>query len=293
MKPLLAATAKSMSDIKFPCYCTPKIDGIRCLTMEGQGVSRSLKPIRNEFIQKKLSTLPDGLDGELLLRAGGSFSKISSAVMGSLGEPDFVYAVFDLWNCATVVGGNSRANCYLKRIEILKGLKLPKWVTLLIPKTLHNEKDLLAYETKCLSEGFEGVMIRNDGAYKHGRSTVNEGYLLKWKRFEDGEAHILAFVEQLENQNVKTRDNLGHGQRSSHKENMVPKGTLGALEVKDCKTGVEFKIGTGFDDVMRANVWDNPDRYIDRIVKYKSQPHGEKDKPRFPVFLGFRDKEDM
>ncbi len=285
MKPILAATAKSLKDIKFPCYCTPKIDGIRCLTIGGQGVSRTLKPIRNEFVQKKLSDfLPDGLDGELLLRTEAEFRRVSSAIMATKGEPDFVYAVFDLWN---------HVGKYLDRIDCLKALNLPNWIMPLVPKKIHNEQEFLKYEDKCLADGFEGLIVRNDGRYKFGRSTVNEGLLLKWKRFEDGEASITAFVEQLENQNVKTRDNLGHGVRSSHKGNLVPKGTLGALMVVDLKTGVEFKVGTGFDDALRAEIWNNTEDYADKIVKYKAQPHGKKDKPRFPVFLGFRDPEDM
>jgi len=35
------------------------------------------------------------------------------------------------------------------------------------------------------------------------------------------------------------------------------------------------------------------DNLMGKVVKYKSQPTGVKDKPRFPVFLGFRDKVDM
>jgi DNA ligase-1 len=291
MKPMLAATAKSLKDIEFPCYCTPKIDGIRCLIVDGKAVSRTLKPIRNTFIQEELAGLPDGLDGELILNTEEGFSKVSSGVMREAGKPDFSYCVFDDFEAE----GN-----YLERIDIVGQLsdgcfpmKAGKRILVLHPKIIHNEEELLEHEEWCLSNGFEGVMIRNDGPYKFGRSTVNEGYLLKWKRFVDGEAEILGFIEQNENANEKTVNELGRGQRSTHKENLIPKGTLGALRVRDLVTGVEFKVGTGFDDVLRQEIWNNQGAYAKKIVKYKSQPHGAKDAPRFPVFLGFRDKDDM
>jgi DNA ligase-1 len=63
--------------------------------------------------------------------------------------------------------------------------------------------------------------------------------------------------------------------------------------VKDLKTGVEFDIGTGFTESQRQLLWAQGDNLMGKIVKYKSQPTGVKDKPRFPVFLGFRDKVDM
>jgi DNA ligase-1 len=34
-------------------------------------------------------------------------------------------------------------------------------------------------------------------------------------------------------------------------------------------------------------------KLLGKIVKYKYQEIGVLEKPRFPVFLGFRDKEDM
>lgn len=294
MKPLLAATAKTLKDIQFPCYCTPKIDGIRCLIYNGQAVSRSLKPIRNRHVQDTLKDLSDGFDGELILRKPSTFNEISSAIMSEKGKPDFVYCVFDNWEWGRLT--------YLERIAEIAGPE-PHWGIKIsdvrpeflpvVPTTINNEQEFLEYEEKCLSQGFEGVMIRNDSHYKFGRSTVREGILLKWKRFVDGEAEILEFIEELENQNVKTKDNLGHSQRSSHQENMVPKGTLGALRVRDLDTGVEFKIGTGFDAALRLKIWRKHNEYADKIVKYKAQPHGAKDKPRFPVFLAFRDPDDM
>jgi DNA ligase-1 len=56
---------------------------------------------------------------------------------------------------------------------------------------------------------------------------------------------------------------------------------------------VEFDIGTGFTADQRQLLWSVGDNLIGRVVKYKSQPTGVKEKPRFPVFLGFRDAVDM
>jgi DNA ligase-1 len=50
---------------------------------------------------------------------------------------------------------------------------------------------------------------------------------------------------------------------------------------------VEFEIGTGMDDHTRAVLWRTPP--IGKQVKFKFQPTGIKDKPRFPVYLGIRE----
>jgi DNA ligase-1 len=87
---------------------------------------------------------------------------------------------------------------------------------------------------------------------------------------------------------------------------------MGALIVRDLKTGVEFNIGTGFTDEERAWWWDQR-KFFNResemkentggwtiifsnpsmVVKYKFFNQGSKDKPRFPAYLGLRHKEDM
>ena len=129
--------------------------------------------------------------------------------------------------------------------------------------------------------------------YKHGRSTAKEGGLIKVKRFSDSEATILGFEEQMKNNNEKKVNELGRGQRSSHKENMIPKGTLGALVVKDTSTGVEFNLGSGFTDSVRDQLWKYKTDLIGQTVKYKYFDIGVKDAPRHPVYLGIRIPEDM
>jgi DNA ligase-1 len=56
--------------------------------------------------------------------------------------------------------------------------------------------------------------------------------------------------------------------------------------------GQTFNIGTGFDDFTRANIWAKRDEFNGRSVKFKFQAIGTVDKPRIPVFLGFRHAED-
>lgn len=95
-KPMLAGAVTNFDNIKFPVLATPKIDGIRCLRINGKSLSRSFKEIPNRYIQEKMAGLPDGLDGELVVN--GSFIKTVSGVMSKDGKPDFEYWVFDYVN---------------------------------------------------------------------------------------------------------------------------------------------------------------------------------------------------
>ena len=77
-------------------------------------------------------------------------------------------------------------------------------------KTINTMEELEKYEVDCLEIGYEGVILRDPNAkYKHGRSTVKEGGLIKVKRFSDSEARILAMEEQMKNNNEKKVNELG------------------------------------------------------------------------------------
>ena len=99
MKPMLSHTITDTSAVKCPVLVSQKLDGIRCLIIDGVAVSRNLKPIRNEFVQSVIGTPKyNGLDGELIV--GATFAKdcyrvTNSGVMSKDGEPDFTYHVFD------------------------------------------------------------------------------------------------------------------------------------------------------------------------------------------------------
>ena len=293
-KPMLAVAIEDISTLKFPMYASVKLDGIRCIVKDGVCLSRSLKPIPNKFVQERFGKPEyEGFDGELILGNPSDadvYRKTNSAVMSIDGTPDVILYVFDDVSLPPETPYADR----VKHLEYRLTTFADKTVQLVYPYGVDNIEDLIEYENLVLEQGYEGLMLRTiDGKYKYGRSTLKEGYLLKLKRFSDSEAIIVGFEELMHNDNIATVNELGNTSRSSCKDNLVPAGTLGALIVQDCETKIMFKIGTGFDAFTRSEIWDNREKYKNAIVKYKHFEVGVKVAPRFPVFLGFRDKIDM
>lgn len=289
IKPMLAAHAE-LDKVKFPVLCSTKLDGVRAIIQDGVVLSRKLKPIPNKYVQECFGHQElNGLDGELIVGSdheGEVFSRTTSGVMSVEGKPSVWFHVFDYID--TDMSFEER---YKKVIQIAE-----PWARIL-PVQQHLCKDLkqlLEYEEQFLEQGFEGLMIRSlNSPYKFGRSTVREGWLLKLKRYADSEAEIIGFEERMHNANEAKVNALGKTERSNHKENMIPMGTLGALIVKDIHSDKVFNIGSGFDDILRQEIWDNQDKYMGKLAKYKYFGYGNIELPRHPTFLGFRDERDL
>ncbi len=286
MKPMLSHTITDTSAVKYPVLVSQKLDGIRCLIIDGVAVSRNLKPIRNEYVQSILGTPKYyGLDGELIVGdpfAEDCYRVTSSGVMSKDGEPGFTFYVFDRWDMPGVG--------FSDRLAATQG-------GYRIQRVAHNwaycEADLLRIEEVLLAKGAEGVMVRSlHGPYKYGRSTMKGGTLGKLKRFVDEEFLVVDFEERFHNANPATVNALGHTERSMHVENMIGRGDLGAL-VLETSEGKRFTAGSGFDDATRREIWGNKEKYVGRWAKIKHFPVGVKTLPRFPTFLGFRDENDM
>lgn len=282
-KPMLACDA-DLEKLRFPLLASAKLDGIRAIVRDGVAYSRSNKPIPNKWVQSKLSHL-EHYDGELIVGEPTSksvYRDTTSHVMAHDKDHfDLRFYVFDHIETMQLE--------YTGRAKKIKagGASIFKH-----EQSLVTDMDtLIAYEEMCLELGYEGLILRDPNApYKMGRSTMNEGYLLKLKRFMDAEATVIGFEERMHNGNEATVSELGRTKRSSHKAGKSGRGDLGAIRVRF--QGVEFNIGTGFTDDERATVWADQDNYLGRLAKFKYFPVGVKEAPRHPVFLGWRDKSD-
>ena len=280
-KPMLAAKATiEQIEKHLPMLGSKKLDGVRATVQNGVVLSRSLKPIPNEYIQLMLGVFDlEGEDGELIIgpsNAPDVYRTTVSGVMRIAGEPDFTFHTFD--------------NVYRERSYSFHSSVENEYCVAHGYELLLTVNEVLEYETKVLNEGYEGVILRAPGAlYKHGRSTVKQGHLLKLKRFVDAEAVVIGVEELMHNDNEAVTNELGRTARSSHKEGKRPAGVLGALV---CKTmeGVQFNIGTGFTAGMRERYWKQD--LIGELIKYKYFDVGIKVAPRHPVFLGFRNRID-
>lgn len=112
----------------------------------------------------------------------------------------------------------------------------------------------------------EGVMINICDASYEFKRTVN---LLKCKKFSDTDLEIIGVEE-------------GTGRLS---------GTLGAILVR-YKEGNVVKVGSGFSDEMRAEIWADPSKFLNRIctVKYFEETTNKEGgiSLRFPTFVSIR-----
>lgn len=279
--------------VQFPVLASPKIDGIRFMGYQGTAMSRSWKPLPNKHFQKMFEDAHEdleGADGEVIIgqnpAAPGLFNATQSAIMSSGGVPDFSLHIFDFY-ANPRVGFETR---HVVACDTVDDLNEAGYMNVYkVPHTLlRSAQEVLDYEQECLEAGYEGIMLRHPKAtYKHGRATLREQGLTKIKRFVDAEAKITGFVALERNTNPPEKDAFGLQKRSSHRAGKVADELLGKLVVTQQPWG-EFEIGSGFDVATREEVWKNQEKYLNKTVTFKYQPHGVKDKPRAPIFKGFR-----
>lgn len=296
-RPMLAVACDDLGKVNYPVYLSEKLDGIRASIHNGVVMSRSMKPIPSKAVQEKFGKPEyEGYDGEIIYgnkNAKDVFNKSTRVCMShtlpdNFDAEEIKFYVFDrigdtpyeerYWNIPTGWPEENNESGVHKLRAFL----------------VHSSDEVSTLEREFLNTGAEGVMLRSpQGPYKQGRSTLKEGYLLKVKQFSDAEAVVIGFEEKMHNANEATVGEIGQTKRSSHLENMVPMNTLGSLYVRDLETGVDFHIGTGFNDAQRKDIWNNKNSWLGKVVKYKHFEAGAKDKPRFPTFVGIRMLEDM
>jgi len=274
MKPMLAVKApaqlSALGDLS-NYLVFPKLDGIRACVVDGKLLSRTGKPIPNKELYARYSKPEyNGFDGELIFgeaTAPDVFQRTTSAVMTHNGSADGVgYFVFDDFS--------NPADEYMRRYSnMMNRVALYDDIAWLNFFPAHNIDALLSIEHYFVDRGYEGIILRKkDAPYKFGRSTVNEGGMVKMKRFDDAEAIVLD-IQQLVRQNGDVDE------------------TLGAIVAKDVLTGVEFNVGTGFTQQQRQEMWQQREALVGKVFTYKYFSAGMKYAPRFPVFYRFREEE--
>lgn len=274
--------------LTFPKYASRKIDGFRCVLHQHPLTSR-LSRFPNEHFHASLSSLLPRdkiLDSEVVVgrrRGPGVLQRTSSGLTSRDGSPDFT-----LW-CFDRPGPGPWLERFLETERLIDQLQHPR-IKLLKHRLIRDRHELADYLTESLELEYEGIIIRcPDAPYKEGKATAKQEFMLKVKPFEDAEGIVTGYFEEMENTNEAKREATGKLKRSSAKAGKVAKGRLGGLVLRDVKTKVEVRVGGGFDEEERIGLWPIRESLLGKLVRYKKQKMGEKDKPRHPNFLEFVD----
>jgi DNA ligase-1 len=280
--------------LRFPLICTPKLDGFRATGQGGGLLSSTCKDFGNKMLAQ-LFTHPglEGLDGELgdgCMTDGMAYNRISSSVGSEDGDVSNVkWYVIDKF----MEGVKYAHRCEQAKAQIaLLPEDMRSRVVWVEETWVYTLEAFLALEAKFVTEGYEGMMARQPaGLYKQGRSTPTDQWLVRRKPFVDAEAVILSSYEMMMNCNPEKKNELGLMKRATCKEFMKPKGTLGGWNVRCLNgkfAGVVFTIGGFGDDAQCQQMWNDREALVGKVIKFKFQLYGSKDKPRIPIALGFR-----
>lgn len=309
-----ADTPTFFEDIQYPQLVSPKIDGIRAIVgsavvedytsldlcsagaLEISVLSRNMDKFRSRQVQS-LFGVPELLhmDGEMAYNPiAPDCLHVTQSHLSSFDKPceTLKFYVFD-WCDPKTLG----EPYYIRHEQLKAAAEKANHPRVEVIPQLHvdNLEELLAIEAQYLEEGYEGVMFRNPvGHYKQNRATYRENLIYKLKRFKDGEAIIVGFIEGEKNTNTQERDSRGFAKRSDAKSGKVPNGMVGRILCRRLKDDHEFLITPGvMTHAQRKYIWEHQDEFIGKIVTYRYFDYGIKDEVRFARFIAFREKWDM
>lgn len=296
-KPMLAPNEiVDLSTLKYPLLASFKLDGIRCIFIDGKMLSRSLKPIPNIQLQERFKHLKELslqkgiiLDGELYSH-GYTFQVNTSIVMSKDKHPGLMaFHAFDLLYQDDANSIIPYTPFKIRSIELRALLYDIPYAIVCEQIQVESSEEVKEWLAEALLLGYEGLILKNpNGYYKFGRGTVKEGLIYKLKPYRTFDAKIIG-VEQATavNEDVATTTNeLGRSVTSKkkgdrHLVNMAANFTV-------LYEGKELSVVIAQSNAQKTAIWEHKSEYFGLYIEYKAMLVGAKDLPRHPVFLRFR-----
>jgi ATP-dependent DNA ligase len=260
-------------------WASPKFDGIRAHYFPGdefipkQGLfSRSLKTKYvglnhiEEVLKELFKDLPTIVDGELFIE-NERFDVISGIVRKSknfnlVDKARVKFHVFALWQYGHKFYNTERMIETLQQIPTNQDVVIAVNYTKLDNTAIAIQRYLEQIKNDGISS--EGIMLRNPNtAY----DTTRSNNLLKVKNFERSIFTITGFTK-------------GSGKYKNSLGNLHFTGTVNGVVVSG-------KVGSGFSDVERLDIWTNPNNYLGKNIELVYMATTNKKNLRFPVFSKF------
>ena len=296
-----------LNDLNYPLFASTKLDGIRCLFIKGEMLSRSLKQIQCKQLREKLEPLRKYseennviLDGEIYGH-GMTFQEITHFVMTkdleeskTVKKNGGVTAIpeelkFYCFDCVKDDNFDEPFSTRIKRISFIRDMFSDIFFEV-GQNLIHSQEEINYQFENVIEQGYEGLILKSlDGRYKCGRGTLNEGLIFKVKPFLDFDAEVIGLVQSTEvNTDAEKKTNEMGRSVTSKKQNdrhVIDKASC----FKVLYEGKEVKVVIALPDEDKKYIWNNPEEFIGRMIQYKGMMVGAKDLPRHPTFQRYRD----
>ena len=244
MKDFKVMLAKPLNERKlsFPCIVSPKLDGIRAQFYKGEFYTRNQKVVRGmTHLKKALYAFAMNdihLDGELLV-PNIPFQKSSGLIRSYNETPEAVFHVFDLPHLERPQEA---------RISVLRRYheagQLPSKVEFVPHVIVDSMDEVMALYNEYRDTGLEGAMVKAlHGMYDNKRSDA----WMKIKELETYDVLCTGFFR-------------GQGRLCD---------TLGGIIVE--LDGVSIRVGGGFTDQERDDIWNNKSEYRGMVCEVACQ----------------------
>ncbi len=252
-------------------YLQPKLDGMRCLVINDELISRdnknimvtgggSMQHIVDELVElRKLISEEIAIDGELYCH-GISFQENMKLIKKK--RPNSTEIKFYVYDVI------SETN-YMNRYDFIKRIISNdfKYITVCPTIRINSEEELNKYHDLFITRGFEGSILRvGSKGYEMKRSSS----LLKKKDFIDAAATITDIVP------CEQRPTWGK--------------PVCRVDVKDgdLEIGVTFDCNTKLSHADREYMLAHPEEFIGKTAEIRYFELTDKGKPRHPTYYGLR-----
>jgi hypothetical protein len=237
-----ASISNNINKLKYPALATPKVEGVRCLTLgDGVAVDGDKHKIPNKMIYNTLKEYRmGGLDGGLTIPEATE-EEIYSAVMNPNAVENFKYLVFDLWNRLLV-----RYEDRVKALDFVLAKPRPPMIEIIKPVVITASGGVLPFYKEAAKLGYDGIVVQDpDGAYAYIDDESPTTY--KLKLYQEGQGEIIAANESSKNP-----------------------GTLESFRLKDFEFKYEFNVKRGYTKDQRVSFWNLRKQYMGGQLFYKT-----------------------
>lgn len=146
-----------------------------------------------------------------------------------------------------------------------------------------------------LDRGYEGLIVRSKHKkYKHGRATLREASMWKFKEWVTVDVQIIGFEQATRmtkayRESDRGRNEDGSKARTTARDTRQKIEDYGSIKVRDAE-GKQFCVGISKEaSHLRDEItWARRHEWVGRWVEIKYQEHGTKDKPRFGRIVRLR-----